>query len=135
MIKELIKLATHLDEKGLFDEANALDKIAGDLVNLDQFRKLKSEEPQASEPPTHSDEWKALTEDVFSGEEDLDKLIDIVVLDDGETWAGDASIVSLTQEEMDRVDDGEKVYNVVDPDHGAPGSKWRDVWETCFSES
>lgn len=136
MIKELIKLATHLDDKGRIKEADyldaiikratAIDKIAGDLVSLDEHR------PRAEEGPPDMSRARrvglgAMVRDIHSGREGFGELIDIVVLEDGETYASAASIVSLTEEEMDRVDGGEKVYEVVDPDHGAPDARWQYV--------
>ena len=132
MLERLISLANELDERGLLDEASTLDKIAGDLISLDQFRGLKPHTPKL---PANSDEKAADAESMFFDKEDSGKLIDIIVLDDGETWDGGASIVSLTQDEMDRVSDGEKVFDVVRPDHEVPDAEWRDVWEACAGRS
>jgi len=43
----------------------------------------------------------------------------IVVMPDGETWDTEATIVRVTEEELDSVQDGEKVSNVVDLSDGS----------------
>lgn len=140
MIKELIKLANDLDKRGLVKEANAIDKIAGDLVNLDEHRG-RAEEASPDMPSARSVGLGAIIRDIHSGRRDIHsgregygKLIDIVVLADGETWDSEASVVSLTKEEMDRVDGGEKVYEVVDPDHEEPDAKWQYVSREIISK-
>jgi len=41
----------------------------------------------------------------------------IVVLPDGETWDTDATLVRVTDEQLDAIHDGEKPCNVVDFDN------------------
>ena len=43
----------------------------------------------------------------------------IVVMPDGETWDTEATIVRVTKEELDSIQDGEKVSNVVDLSDGS----------------
>jgi len=43
----------------------------------------------------------------------------IVVMPDGETWDTEATLVRVTEEELDSIQDGEKVSNVVDLSDGS----------------
>ena len=43
----------------------------------------------------------------------------IVVLPDGETWDTEATIVRVTDDQFDEIQDGEKVRNVVDLKDGS----------------
>lgn len=42
--------------------------------------------------------------------------VKIVVLDDGETWSGDAQIMTITQEAYEKLCEGEKVSDLTDAD-------------------
>jgi hypothetical protein len=50
--------------------------------------------------------------------EEIKKMF-IVVMPDGETWDTEATIVRVTEEELDSIQDGEKVSNVVDLSDGS----------------
>lgn len=41
-------------------------------------------------------------------------MVKIIVLDDGETWAGSASVYTLTDEAYDKVCNGEKIRHLDD---------------------
>ena len=43
----------------------------------------------------------------------------LVVLEDGETYATDATLVRVTEEQLKEIEEGSKVYNVVDLNDGS----------------
>ena len=155
MIKELIKIANELDSRGLVKEADLLDSFVklsteldspeglGELVDLDEYRrKAKNKDP--SKERLSSKEYKE-----YLGEnwEELQRAIDdlkknppedmdfhLVVFEDGATYSTEASIVSVDPFQMERIEEGEKIYNVVPPDHLVPDAKWKDIWDIIKSE-
>ena len=172
MIKELIKIANELDNRGLVKEASLLDsfiiKLAGpdekenlgQLISLEEYRNRhirpqrgnEEEQGSASEayPASDADEVTRILRnliekrqktrgdihgerwsDPWSTPADSDY---IVVLDDGETYSSEASIVKVTPDELDEIQEGLKAYNVVPPDHGADNAKWKDIWDIVRSE-
>jgi len=149
MIKDLIKLADVLDAKGLLREADIVDLMVklskdsdelGELIDLDQYRESKKD---TSESRLSSEEYKKhLAEnwaelqraiDALSEEPD-DMNFHIIVLNDGETYADEASIVKVSPEQMERIEGGENVYDVAPPDHQTPGARWTDIWNLVNPE-
>ena len=57
----------------------------------------------------------------------------IYVLDDGETWTiSEPTPVAVTPEQLTRIEDGEKVYNVVPNWSDSPEPDWEGVGvDTC----
>ena len=149
MLKELIKIANELDSRGLIKEADLLDSFVklsteldspegfGELVDLDEYRR-KAKKKDPSKERLSSKEYKE-----YLGEnwEELQRAIDdlkknppedmdfhLVVLDDEETYSGEASVVKVSPEQMEEIEEGRKVYNVVPPDHQEPSARWQDIW-------
>jgi hypothetical protein len=92
MLKELIKIASELDQRSLSKEADIVDsiihKLSGDLISFEEFKRIEEE---------HSDK---------------DNHSYMIVLDDMETYSGDGFIAQLSPEEMDRVSEGESIEDV-----------------------
>ena len=152
MIRELIKIANELDNRGLVEEASLLDSFIiklseesdeqeelGELIDLDQYRQRQI---QKSSPEQAG--WGSAWE-----QEDIQRMINeiqeakkkkafeshyIIVLGDGETYSSEASIVRVTSTELEQIEAGVKVYEFVPPDHGAPDAKWIDIWDVARLE-
>jgi hypothetical protein len=147
-----------VNEAGLLDSfitklSSELDnpESSGELINLDEYRRrAEDEKPKRRErqdPQELMENWKELQraiEDVQNvSMEDMDlgdvQLTDehdeffLVVFDDGETYSGNASVVKVKPSEMQRIEEGEKVFDVIPPDHEAPGAKWFDIWDIVKS--
>tara|TARA_A100001011_G_scaffold387556_1_gene465542 strand:- start:3887 stop:4234 length:348 start_codon:yes stop_codon:yes gene_type:complete len=88
VINDLIKLATHLDNKGFHKEANYVDalvKRAGELLQLDQSRSK---------------------EDLYDIDRRKPRPHEVIFLSDGETWDGEAFIAQLTDDEYNTISEG-----------------------------
>ena len=127
MINELIKLATHLDNKGYHREANIIDeiiKVSGELIDLDERRKLV-EEQKAFEPgkPRERQDPKMLMENFKALQDALNEIqeeevegIELAVhLDDGETYTSldNIAVVTVTQDEMNEILEASKINDIV----------------------
>ena len=124
---------------------------SGELINLDEYRR-KAEEGRPK-PRERFDleelmeNWqelqKAIDEVQGISAEDIEKWnvqptgehdeFYLVVFDDGETYSGDASVVKVKPNEMQRIEEGEKVFDVIPPDHLNPDAKWFDIWDIVKS--
>jgi len=152
MINELIKLATHLDSQGYHGEADYIDSVIkklssdpaepeemGELIRLDEYKERKGisskQNRERIDPEKLKEEWQILQDALNDFRENKQEYNDdlgynfLIVFEDGETYSPDASIVRVTAEEQRRIEEGEKVYNVVDPDHLSDQAKWVDVWD------
>jgi hypothetical protein len=111
----------------------------GDLIDIGH-RHGESEEDQDDDLPITEEEVRLYLESsgtlFYDKDEDLLGIKDededfdfIVVLGDGETWDGDASIVKVTQAELEEIQNDSNVYNVITPDHHSPDPRWIDIWD------
>ena len=104
--------------------------MASNIVDLDEERRKRTEyiEDESSA--------KELFDSIFGKSQDEDSdpskesgLSTIIVLDDGETWSGGGSVLRGTPGEIERIEEGEKPYSVINPDHGRPDARWTDIWD------
>lgn len=129
MIKYLITLADHLDKKGFSKEAEYIDAIlkrAGDVVDLDEYRKQKEDEEIAKDifdfdeedlEDIYSDREYSEAEE-YSKEDDSDRVM-VVVLDDGHTYSMGGEVYFISRQSAKLLEDGEDIEDVVnsDPHH------------------
>jgi hypothetical protein len=147
MIEELIKIANELDSRGLPKEADLLDSLVklsteldspegfGELVDLDKYRKKKKDQAEGRRTPEEyksylAENWPEIQKAIDALDETSpeDMFFHLIVLDDDETYSSEASIVKATPEQMEQIEEGQKVYDVVPP------SQWQDVWNLISSE-
>jgi hypothetical protein len=116
MLKELIKIANELDGRGLIGEADSIDKIigafikeasGGDLIDLSEFREKKQRD-------------NILNDDNYNY---------LIVLDDGETYSDEASVVKVNTGELEEIWEGSKASNIVPEDHNTEDPRWISVWD------
>jgi hypothetical protein len=105
MLKELIQLANHLDEKGLTKEANSLDlimkKLSQEVIDLDEYRRQRE-----------GDQREGGGGSVFSERHYL------IFDENGENPIKDAMIVVMSKETRDKILSGEITLKRSDADMG-----------------
>lgn len=141
MIKDLINIANMLDKKGLTKEADSVDlilrKFSGELIDFpvgrseDSGSRLRGPKesplgPGFSGEAEVVDFDKPAKVDYHSDDFTPDPLDPefVIILDDGETWATDASVAVISNEDLKKLEDNDirdvvdmrKAINIWDPD-------------------
>ena len=127
MINYLITLADHLDKKGFFKEAEYIDAIikkAGEVIDLDEYRKQKEDREIEKDLFDSIDERDMedfyQEQDDFESEEDMydndSERVMVVVLDDGHTYSMGGEIFFLSKRAVRMLDDGEDIEDAVNSD-------------------
>jgi len=113
------------DPKVLMENWQALQDAIDDVQNISERypASTSGRYPVTEDRLRDADERRSDLNDIY-----------LVVLDDGETYSGEASVVKTTPEDLKRIEEGEKVYNVIPPDHEALKSKWKDIWDVIKTD-
>ena len=114
MINDLIKLANELDRRGLMKEADYLDGVVNRIIKLSHGELIDFEE-----------ERNKRTESKIPKGEELGAYL--IVLDDGETYSDEASVVRTTVNELEDIWAGSKIYDVVPKVDKDGNPKWVDI--------
>lgn len=127
MISYLITLADHLDKKGFFKEAEYIDAIikkAGEVIDLDEYRRKKEDEEIAEDilegiSERDLEDFYQDTYDSESEEEvyddDSEKVM-VVVLDDGQTYSMNGEVYFVSKRAARLLEDGEDVEDAINSD-------------------